>query len=133
MPFLRYRLADIVRQTAATLPCRLHFGTLGGIRGRTLDYLDLPDESLLSPYVVVENLAAAPVMRCFQVVQESPTRVVIEFECRAGSEQQTAEAVGDTCRRIFPAEMTVEVRRVPTLPLTPAGKRRYIRTNRRAL
>lgn len=133
MPFIRHRLGDIVRRPAAALPCPVRFGTLENIRGRTLDYLDLPNGSLLSPYTVVENLAATPGIVCFQVAQASPTRVVIEFECRAGSEQHTTEAAAEACRRIFPSEMTVEVRRVSSLPLTPAGKRRYIRTNRRTL
>jgi phenylacetate-CoA ligase len=52
MPFIRYRLGDVVTRGEDRCSCGQPFSTLSAIQGRVLDYFPLPDGRLLHPYIV---------------------------------------------------------------------------------
>ena len=73
MPFIRYRLGDLVIRGPAPCPCGEPFSTLLSIQGRTLDMIRLPDGRVIHPYAVFGPLVQSfPWLRRFQIVQESP-------------------------------------------------------------
>ncbi len=132
MPIIRYRLGDVVRRPPSSRECSNHFGTIESIQGRTLDYLDLSDGSLMNPYAVVEKLAAVPGVVCFEVAQDDRGEIQVLFEARPGQQTVTEQTMAAACGRLFPTDQLGEVKVVNDLPLTRSGKRRHIRTNRAA-
>jgi phenylacetate-coenzyme A ligase PaaK-like adenylate-forming protein len=78
MPFLRYRLNDLVTRGPTPCPCGNPTATLQAIRGRTNDWLSLPDGRRLHPFVVSEALMkCVPGIRRLQVVQSSERELTI--------------------------------------------------------
>ena len=67
MPFIRYRLGDIVVKGTETCACGAPFSTIRAIEGRVVDYFALPDGRLLHPY----ELVAATVRAYLAVVPEA--------------------------------------------------------------
>ncbi len=79
MPFIRYRLADVVVQGSPRCACGAPFGTLRTIQGRTLDYLRLPGGRLLHPYRLVgEVVYGANWIKRYRFTQESEDRVTLQ-------------------------------------------------------
>ena len=49
MPFVRYRLGDVVTQSSGTCACGQPFSTIRTIQGRMIDYFPLPSGRLMHP------------------------------------------------------------------------------------
>jgi phenylacetate-CoA ligase len=79
MPFIRYRLGDLVTQGDARCPCGASFSTILTVQGRMLDYFPLAGGRLLHPYEVVAVVLerAKPWLGQYQLTQERADRVVL--------------------------------------------------------
>ncbi|HEU5170132.1 MAG TPA: hypothetical protein VFU46_06325 [Gemmatimonadales bacterium] len=79
MPFIRYRLGDLVTRGPAACPCGSPFSTIREVRGRMVDHLLLPDGRTIHPYQLSWPLirkSGLPI-RQHQLVQERPDRIVM--------------------------------------------------------
>ncbi len=82
-PFIRYRLSDAVIPGPATCPCGSPHPTLARIDGRTIDYIELPDGRSIHPYRILgPTIRAAPWVRQYQLIQETPDRIVLRLAPR---------------------------------------------------
>jgi phenylacetate-CoA ligase len=121
MPFIRYRLGDIVTRGAAGCSCGSPFSTIGKVQGRMLDFFRLPGGRLVHPYEILSDLAEDVFrwVRHYQLVQEAEDRVAFlmvpgpEFdrERLAEFERHAARVLGGAARlrtelveRIEPAQ-----------------------------
>jgi phenylacetate-CoA ligase len=77
MPFIRYRLDDIVVKGSETCRCGRPFSTIRTVQGRMIDYFLLPDGRALHPYEIVVPLIDISWIRQYQLVQEREDRVVL--------------------------------------------------------
>lgn len=76
MPFLRYRLGDVVVRGPARCPCGAPNSTLLRIEGRTVDRFPLPHGGSLHPYdLVVPLTCKVHWVRRYQIVQETLNRI----------------------------------------------------------
>jgi len=129
MPFIRYRLGDIVT-AGGPCDCGAPFGTLHMLQGRMIDYFRLPGGRLLHPYRITDRVVWDTVQwaRRYQAVQEREDRIVVRVvPSTTPTEAQLAEiraavrdAAGDG------VEVALEI--VPELPLEPSGKFRTSRS-----
>ena len=81
MPFIRYRLGDIVTRGEQSCPCGLRFGTIRTIQGRMLDFFHLPGGRWVHPYEILEGIANDRIewISQHQLVQERVDRIVLSF------------------------------------------------------
>ncbi len=78
MPFLRYRLNDLVTRGPAPCPCGHPASTLIAVRGRTNDWFKLPNGKLLHPFVVSDSVMDhIPGVRRLQITQTSERELTI--------------------------------------------------------
>ena len=128
MPFIRYRLGDLVRLEEESCPCGSPYTTLSAICGRQVDRLIKADGSEIHIPVIVQILPElAPWIRRYQIVQRVPGRITIEVlsgrdpgrECMAA----TLRSIAD---RIAGLEVSFEFR--PDIPVEAAGKFRLFRS-----
>ena len=78
MPFLRYRLNDLVTRGPARCPCGHPAATLIAVRGRTNDWFKLPNGKLLHPFVVSDSVMDhIPSVRRLQITQTSERELTI--------------------------------------------------------
>lgn len=79
MPFIRYRLGDLVEKGPDRCPCGQPFSTFRSIGGRIRDYFMLPDGRHVHPLEVVLPFIIdnAPWLNQFQMTQETESRFVL--------------------------------------------------------
>jgi phenylacetate-CoA ligase len=125
MPFIRYRLNDLVTVGETPCSCGAPVSTLSRILGRTIEQFLLPDGKLIHPYaLVVPLLAEAPWLRRYQIVQDRADRVLVKI---IPLTNPSAEAVAAVARRLAAAlegQLAVEVELVEDIPPEPNGKYR---------
>jgi phenylacetate-CoA ligase len=80
MPFIRYRLGDIVTRDEETCACGLPFAKIRTIQGRMLDFFHLPDGRWVHPYEIIEGIDdRIEWISQYQLVQERVDRIVLLF------------------------------------------------------
>lgn len=130
MPFLRYRLGDLVVRGAPTCPCGAPFSTLRAIQGRMTEFFELPDGRTLHPYRIMQRcMKPRRWVRQCQLVQESREHVVARIVAR----DHTTAAEWDRLRRCVEQGLgpgvRVTVERVSDLSLEETGKFRPYRSD----
>ena len=75
MPFIRYKLGDIVVQGSPQCSCGTPFSTIRSIQGRTADFLSLPNGRIVHPQdIAFYSYRAARWIKQLQVVQQTLDR-----------------------------------------------------------
>ena len=79
MPFIRYRMGDLVTQGEECCACGKPFSTIHAIQGRTVDCFTLPDGRVLHPYQILTSFigGADTWIRQYQLLQERRDRIVL--------------------------------------------------------
>jgi phenylacetate-CoA ligase len=130
MPFIRYRLADVVTRGSDQCACGQPFSTIHAIQGRMNDYFSLPDGRRMHPYRILERLLPEDDIwiRQYQLLQDRPDRIVMQV---VPSRPPTAELQERVARAISPLlgpGIEFQVRIVEAIPLERGGKYRHSRS-----
>jgi phenylacetate-CoA ligase len=126
MPFIRYRLGDIVTMGPETCRCGEPFGALRQVRGRALEHFLLPDGRLIHPYSVVSilNRTAAWCWR-FQLVQERPDSITLSaVPSRQPGPAEIAQ-LHESVKAVLGPEVEFHIALVPEIKPGPGGKFRH--------
>ena len=127
MPFVRYRLGDVVTKGSEVCPCGQPFSTLRRVEGRRIDYFPLPDGRLLHPFQIVGTaLATAEWILRYQLIQERRDRIllrVVPSRRPAGEEIRRLE---DAVRSFLGPRVGFSVIPVPRIDTGPGGKLRAL-------
>ncbi len=128
MPILRFDLGDLARRPTDPSPCRVRFGTIESILGRSTDSIALPDGRVFNSYRIVHALRKEAGIGRFQVVQEELDRVRVDYETLPGAAVDLGRTIEERCREQFPPEVTVYASRVDEIQPGPGGKLQLIRS-----
>jgi phenylacetate-CoA ligase len=124
MPIIRYRLGDIVTRGPDQCRCGSPFTTLASINGRTVDYVTLPDGSLLHTQVidaVVWSGGFGWVHR-YQVVQERRDRVVMHVIPRREPTRDEVQEIERAAREVLEHSVDFSVLLVEAIADDATGK-----------
>jgi phenylacetate-CoA ligase len=130
MPFIRYRLDDLVTRGADYCGCGLPFGTIRHVLGRMIDYFPLPDGRAMHPYEIIGGILhdRATWARQCQLVQERSDLVVLRLvPFKMPAEQRLAE-IRQRAARLLGERVQFRIDFVPELGLEPSGKFRVARS-----
>jgi phenylacetate-CoA ligase len=123
MPFIRYRLGDVVRRGPDTCSCGQPFSKIGSIQGRMLDYFRLPGGRWLHPYALSALMPdEADWISQRQFIQEREDHIVARLVLAPGA---TTDRVAEFARRaaeLVGPQATVQVEVVPEIERTRGGK-----------
>ena len=127
MPLIRYDLADTGVLGTGTCPCGRSWRFLKQIVGRDTDII----VTALGRHLVCHHfnniLRKIETIRQFQVVQSDSTAVTLKLVTTAGYDQSASEArITEGLCRIGGDGLRVVFEYVPSIPVPPSGKRRYI-------
>jgi len=125
MPFIRFRLGDVVTRGPNGCPCGAPNATLARVQGRVVDRFELPDGTSLHPYTLTgQLLKEGPWIRRFQIVQERRDQIVVKLVPLAG-EAPTAEAssrLSESLAAAVGSGVSVNVELVDQIPAQSNGK-----------
>jgi len=130
MPFIRYRLGDIVTRGSETCRCGQPFSTIRNIQGRMLDYFPLPDGRLLHPYEIVLLLIgdADSWVKQYQLTQEQEDRVVLRVVPSHTPSLRQLAVLEESGAALLGDRVKFQVVLVPEIQLEPNGKFRVSRS-----
>ena len=128
-PLVRYDLGDEIEldgSRAAT--AGVSTGSLHGfvrVLGRCNDIVALPDGSTVHSEAITHAVRECPQVQGYQFVQEA-TGGRVQYLANGPLPATAANAIRERLARIHPSLASVELRHVPALIQTPAGKTRMI-------
>ena len=123
MPFIRYRLGDLVVRGPAPCLCGAPFSTLLSIEGRTLDMIRLPDGRSIHPYAVFGPLVeSVPWVRRFQVIQEGADSFRVKIVTRTETGPDALDRMAGAIREALGSKVQVETELTDQLPPGRSGK-----------
>ena len=130
MPFIRYRLGDIVTKGFETCRCGLPFSTIRAIQGRMLDYFPLPGGRMIHPYeiTVPHILGVAAWIRQYQFTQERVDRVILRVVPLTTPTTQELARLEESVTTVLGQGVEFQVILVPEIQLEPSGKFRVFRS-----
>lgn len=125
MPLIRYHVGDV--GVAGTSPCGCGRGlsTMDSIKGRETDVVTTPSGNRLIVHFFTGVLEHFPEIDTFQVTQDRPDSIVLRIVPSDGFDDRTGERAATKLKEKG-ADVTIEVEVVEEIPLTPAGKRRFV-------
>jgi phenylacetate-CoA ligase len=128
MPFVRYRLGDIVTRGPSPCPCGRPCSTIRAVQGRMLDYFPLPGGRLVHPYELPAVLRDASWIRQYRVIQERPDRIVVYLVPAERPAAGEVHALEEALARRLGPDVHVSVALVDDVPMEPSGKFRVFRS-----
>jgi phenylacetate-CoA ligase len=130
MPFIRYRLGDLVIRGQDSCACGQPFPTIRSIQGRMIDYFTLPDGRTLHPYEILGSLISGgdSWMRQYQLLQEQTNRIVLRIQPFGEVQSSQIERVERSAQDVLGPEVNFQVKIMERLPLEPSGKFRASRS-----
>jgi len=130
MPFIRYRLGDLVTQGDTACPCGAPFSTILTVQGRMLDYFPLANGRLFHPYELVMIILdhGTRWVGQYQLTQERRDRVVMRVVPRQSPTPEDISWFEDAAREHLGSGVEFQVVLVPEIPLEVTGKFRVSRS-----
>jgi phenylacetate-CoA ligase len=130
MPFIRYRLGDIVTKGNETCPCGQPFSTIRAIQGRMLDYFPLPDGRAMHPYELIRIIVSDkyPWISQYQLTQEQKDRFILRVVPSINPTQQQLLQLEEAVNSLLGHGMEFQSILVPEIQLEPNGKFRVSRS-----
>ena len=121
MPFIRYDQDDLAEPVEGPCRCGSPFPRLRLAFARSSDLVRLPDGATVSALRLGRPLWEAPGVERFRIVQESPSRLVIEVVGRASCDEAPIRAAVAHLATLLPG-MRVDLERVLRIAPSAAGK-----------
>jgi phenylacetate-CoA ligase len=130
MPFIRYRLADLVTRGSEQCTCGQPFSTIRAIQGRMIDYFTLPNGQRLHPYRILERLLPGgdAWIKQYQLLQDRPDRIVMQVVPSEAATPELQDRISSSITPLLGAGVEFQVRVVDVIPLERSGKYRHSRS-----
>lgn len=128
MPLIRYRTGDLASAADDVCPCGRGLGVLRSLEGRILDTLVLPDGRLVPPTALTLLFDRAHALGIGQarVRQVEPARIVVDVVRSPRWSNDQDRALEAELRLIMGPSVRIEFNDVDEIPLTSAGKFRFV-------
>lgn len=127
MPLIRYHVGDVaVPSKTSMCPCGRAFPLLEDIQGRLTDVVVTPEGNRLIVHFFTGILEYFSEIDTFQVLQDTSDHLLIRILPAKAFSRKTEARVRSALVEQGLRGMTIDIELVPSIPLTPAGKRRFI-------
>jgi phenylacetate-coenzyme A ligase PaaK-like adenylate-forming protein len=123
MPFLRYRLGDLVTMGPTPCPCGMVCRTIASIRGRVMDRISLRGGGFLHPFAIIRPFASDfRWVRRFQFRQVSADAMVLQVVAGRPPAPEEIEAMRRAIDEKLGHSYLVDVQIVERITPSPTGK-----------
>jgi phenylacetate-CoA ligase len=125
MPFIRFRLGDVVTRGPDVCPCGAPNSTIASIQGRVADRFQLPDGRSVHPYTLVNTIVTGSRwVRRYQIVQEQLGLIAVKLVPLAGETPEPASvaAIRQSLRERLGEGVLVKVELMKEIPASANGK-----------
>ncbi|ARR54153.1 hypothetical protein HY78_12255 [Rhizorhabdus wittichii DC-6] len=124
-PLIRYRTGDIAAEIVSC-SCQFNSRTIQGLKGRAHDFVVSPSGKFLHGQFLTHIIVYEPGIQKYQVIQKQPDLLEIRLVAGEGYEDDCQRRIFSAIQSYMGKEVNVELSLVEDIPLTPAGKHRWI-------
>jgi phenylacetate-CoA ligase len=129
MPFIRYRIGDVVVRGEDTCSCGRAFSTIRAVQGRMFDYFPLADGRVVHPYELIAILdRTAPWLLRYRMTQERRDHLTVEVVARTVPSNGAVEPLRAALAAFLGPEVGLDVALRDELPIDGSGKLRICRS-----
>jgi phenylacetate-CoA ligase len=130
MPFIRYRLGDIITMGEEQCRCGRPFSTIRHVQGRTIDTFSLPDGRVIHPYQLLSTFIAGndSWIRQYQLLQEQRDRIVLRVVPTEAAVSEQLSQVEQAVRPLLGPGVEFRIQLLDQIPLDHTGKFRSARS-----
>ncbi len=133
MPFIRYKLADVVTRGAEVCGCGEPFSTIRAVQGRMIDYFHLPDGRTIHPYELGGAMQRQVTwVKEFQLVQERRDLIVAQIVPGEMPAPEEIEQATNWSRQLFGDGVELRMTLVDRIEPGSTGKLRPFRSKVRS-
>lgn len=101
-PIIRYQIGDVVNFGDGKSDLQnVNLRTIDGIQGKYLDFIVLPDKSIISPHVAKQEFTHLGGIKKFQIIQKDYDEIVMKIERDTDYTEETEKKVENAIERIF--------------------------------
>ncbi len=124
MPFIRYRLGDIVRRGPDRCPCGVEVACLDSVLGRSIDLFVAPDGDRYHPYAISRpaSLLAGDKVDGIRVIQHAPQRIEVILQATGGLPPDYSDQLSRAVQEALGFPIEVDVHSVQRLEPESTGK-----------
>lgn len=124
-PLIRYRTGDIAA-SISNCHCALNSKIINGLKGRAHDFIVSPGGKFLHGQFLTHIIVYEPGIRKYQVVQKSRDSLHIKMVTDADYDSECEGRISSAIRSYMGEQVRIEFFFVDDIPLTAAGKYRWI-------
>ena len=124
MPLIRYEIGDVVTRGPDQCACGSPFTTLTAIQGRMVDYFRLADGRVMHPYAIGRILwqTAFRCMRQYQIVQETPERIIARVVLRSGEDRPDVIEIFEKVKELLGPRVSLAIEYLDEIQPGAKGK-----------
>jgi phenylacetate-CoA ligase len=126
MPFIRYKNGDMAIKTPQTCRCRRELPLLAEVVGRTNDYLVAADERFVHSEFFAYLFRTEQDLIRYQVYQPDKDHLQVRLVCAHDVGEGWLNAIRRAIHDHFGPTTSISLQMVDQIPLTAAGKHRYV-------
>jgi phenylacetate-CoA ligase len=131
MPFIRYKLGDLVVKGYDSCPCGAPFSTIREIQGRLGEYIELPDGRSVHASMVQKPLIQNPPqwLAHYQIIQERRDLIVVEVVSSTDPPSEADLEIRDLLGKVLGAGVKIKVDFVHKISTSAGAKHMVFRSN----
>ena len=135
MPIIRYAMGDLAVAGPDACPCGSPFSTIGQLRGRTIDFLHLPDGRLLHPFELMNEVVAiaADWIVEYQLVQLAVDRLQLRLVPRRAVDEREQAQLRAALEARLGSGVEVELELTDHIERGSGGKLHFCRSEIQAI
>jgi phenylacetate-coenzyme A ligase PaaK-like adenylate-forming protein len=126
MPFIRYKIGDMAILETHSCSCGRGLPVLREVVGRMQDFLVTSDGRFVHGGYFPHTFRLYPEISQYQVYQPDRDHLQVRFVCKCPIDSDWIAAIQHELHECFGNKMNISVDIVDNIPLTMAGKQRFI-------
>jgi phenylacetate-CoA ligase len=126
MPIIRYRTGDVGEFDDTPCPCGRLLPRLKRVEGRQTDFLVAEDGRLIHALAIIYVMREIPIVKEFQVTQESLRRLVIHVVAESSLPANERKTIERKAKHLLGHHVDVVIQEMSSIPVSPSGKFRYV-------
>ena len=127
MPLIRYQMNDKGMLLQDKCSCGRTFSTMKPYAGRSSEYIVLPNDEILSPYLFTTSIEKIEGLMQYQIIQSDKNKLLVNIVSNSEYFKNVSESVKNILGHITNHNMEIEIKRKTKINVEENGKFKVVK------
>ena len=127
MPLIRYQMNDKGMLIKEQCSCGRTFSTMKPFAGRSSEYIVLPNDEILSPYLFTTGIEKIEGLLQYQIIQINKNKLLVNIVVNHENFKNIAESVKNILEHITNHSMEIEIKKQILIDVEENGKFKVVK------